>query len=358
MTSRILSVFAALVLMCAAARGQHFAEASRAAVLRSEPDRNALEVGRMNEGERLPLVDTLQTNTFYQVVRPSGATAWVSRYVVRLHAGTLPAPAAPVTPSAPTTGAHEVAWAAFHLSLGEPRGSQRLVREGFVVGYDARLKGPAWVQYRLTAARSADNRFPRTDAFDVDPDVHAEGRAVNGDFSGGYVRGHNAPADDMRWSEDAERDSNYFSNISPQIGSKFNGSTWKSIENRVRTWAESRGDLTIIMGPVYEPRDTLAAIHDQPATERQVLYYVTDESGVAVPTAFFKIIVDASDPQNPLALAYYIPHRSMESAADKDPDTWLTSIDRIEAATGLDLLSALPDPVETSLEASTATSGW
>ena len=220
-TSKARLVFVA-VTICATAppafAQQSYVEASRNALVRAQPARDAEVRLRLQAGDRLNTVTDQQTNRFYKVFLPNGEVGWVSRYVVRLHRGrgpTLPPP--PVVPGVGgglTTTERE--HARFHLLLGKPKGYAEIIREGYVVGYDPRLRIPVWVQYRLTRARSDDNRFPRTDSFEEDGTVPPQARSTLGDYQdSGYARGHMAPAEDMRWSETAEDQSNLITNIAP-----------------------------------------------------------------------------------------------------------------------------------------------
>jgi endonuclease G len=217
------------------------------------------------------------------------------------------------------------------------------------------------VQYRLTRARSEDNSFPRSDAFEEDAEFPPQARATLDDYaavSSDYARGHMAPADDMRWSESAEGQSNLLTNIAPQIGQTFNGSIWKTIENRVRSWVMDREDLTIICGPVFESRPRVYPIARQPQTERQKLYNVVGENDVAVPTAFFKIVVDMRNQQSPNLLAFLVPHIETQPGPERRIETYLTSVDRIEELSGLDFLTNLPDNVQEEIESVVAAAPW
>ena len=49
-----------------------------------------------------------------------------------------------------------------------------------------------------------------------------------------------------RRSRITELHGNLLTNIAPQIGATYNGSIWKTIENRVRGWVIDREDLTVI----------------------------------------------------------------------------------------------------------------
>jgi endonuclease G len=344
--------------------GQDFyVEASRNAIVRDQPDKYAEPLLRLERGDQLNAVTDQQTNRFYKVFLPSGETGWVSSYVVRLYQGRAPeAPPVAVMPDVDGgLSASEREYAEFHLAIGKPKGYKEIMREGYTLGYDPKLKIPVWVQYRLTRERSADNSFPRTDSFEEDAVFPPQARATLNDYAslgGDYVRGHMAPAEDMRWSESAEEQSNLLTNIAPQIGSTFNGSIWKTIENRVRGWVIDREDLTIICGPVFESLPNVQPIERQPQTERQRLCNVIGENDVAVPTAFFKIVIDMRNQQNPDLLAFLVPHIQTEAGPERRIETHLTSVDRIEELTGLDFLTNLPQNVQENIESVQAASPW
>lgn len=266
-----------------------------------------------------------------------------------------------VTDKSDSFASKEREYTEFHLAIGKPQGFKEIIREGYVLGYDPRLKIPVWVQYRLTQARSEDNSFPRSNAFDEDISIPPQARAKLGDYTaqgGRYVRGHMAPAEDMRWGKSAEAESNLLTNIAPQIGSTFNSSIWKSIEDKVRGWVIDRKDLTIICGPVFKARPRVFRIERQPETDRQMLYNVIGENGVAVPTAFYKIIVDMRNQQKPDVLAFLVPHIETASGPERRIETYITSVDSIEKLTGLDFLTNLPEKVQADIESTPATNPW
>lgn len=360
-----IAAIATVVLLSGLAPAQDYhVEASRAAIVREHPSTDSEMMRRLSRGDQLNAVTREQTNGFYQVYLEDGRTGWVSRYVVRLYGGT--AEHAPPIAVVPGVGGGltplEREYAAWHLAVGKPAGHREIIREGYTACYDPKLKIPVWVQYRLTAARSIDNTYPRTDSFQPDGIVPSTARATLDDYaevSSGYVRGHMAPAEDMRWSESAEDESNKLTNIAPQIGSSYNGSIWKTIENHVRGWVMDREDLTVICGPVFAARDSVRGIERQPGTDRQMLYNVVGASDVAVPTAFFKIIVDMRDLGNPNVLAFLVPHvRTIADTPERKMETHLVSVDEIEKATGLDFLTNLPDTVEEAVESIVAQTTW
>jgi len=349
-----------LVLSCGVTSAQSFhVEASRNAIVRDMPRIDAAELMRLERGDVLNLVSPGQTERYYNVVLPDGGVGWVSRYVVRVKEGpvedeTVEEVVARVAP--PASVEDNV-----HLAVGRPLGYEVLENKGFVVGYNAQLKIPAWVQYRLTKEQSEIEVLERTNSFNEDLALPSSARAIEADYDvvrPEYVAGHMAPARDMLWSVQAEAESNLFSNIAPQIGTGYNGSVWVRIEHGVRRWVKVREDLTIITGPVFEARPHVQPLGRQPETDRQMLYNVVGQNDVAVPTGFFKIIVDMRNLDSPDVLAFMVPHFETVDSHEREIDQYLCSVDEIEAMTGLDFLTGLPSAVQEDVEALVAQGSW
>jgi endonuclease G len=359
----ITAISIVAVLSGIALAQDYYVEASRTAIVREHHSTDSEMLQRLVRGEQLNAVTGVQTDGFYHVFLEDGRDGWVSRYVVRLYEGV--AEDAPPVAVVPDVGGGltpaERQYAAWHLVLGKPSGYREIIREGYTACYDPKLKIPVWVQYRLTAERSNNNTYPRTDGFQSDEAVPYTARALLTDYDGWYpryVRGHMAPAEDMRWSESAEDESNKLTNIAPQIHYSYNSSIWGTIEAGVRDWVINREDLTIICGPVFEARPEVLAIERQPETPRQMLYNVIGGNDIAVPTAFFKIIVDMRNLENPDVLAFLVPHIETVLGSERQMETYLVSIDEIEDATGLDFLMSLPNTVEDAVESVTAGRTW
>lgn len=358
-------ILSAIIVLSQSVSTQAFyVEASRRAVVRSQPARDGEALLRLERGDQLNVVTGVQTNRFYNVFLPDGETGWVSSWVVRIYEGQAPeAPEVAVVPSigrGPTTS--ERTWASLHFAVGKPRGYREIMREGYAVGYDPGLKLPVWIQYRLRRAEVESTAAERTRDFWEDTIIPPQGRATVNDYDAGrsigYVRGHMAPNRDMLRSASVERESNFLTNVAPQIGTAFNGSVWLRIENAVRGWAVSRGDLTIICGPTFEARERVHSINRQPDTARQMLYNVIGHGDVAVPTGFYKIVVDMRNLDNPNVLAFLVPHFATEDESERQITNYLTSVDTIEMVTGLDFLSALPDRVQETVESVAANKVW
>ena len=112
----------------------------------------------------------------------------------------------------------------------------------------------------------------------------------------------------------------------------------------MRGWVRQRGTLTIVTGPVFAVQGD------------RVSYRVVGADHVAVPTHFYKIVLDSDGAGGVQALAFLVPN-ARPGAGAKLAD-FLVSVDDIEAATGLDFFSELPDTVEAVVERQRAGGLW
>lgn len=226
-----------------------------------------------------------------------------------------------------------------YTKMGVPSDQGTLLcRRGYALAYNAENKTPDWVAEHLTKEKASAN-MGRKNYFAPDPDLPAGGRAELVDYKrSGFDRGHMAPAGDMRWDLDAYKESFYLSNMVPQVGRGMNQGIWKDLEEMVRQWALTRGELYIFTGPIYdEALDAVETIGD-------------DEVGI--PTHLYKIIYD---PKRKEAIAFLMPNEALRT---EDMPKYLVSIDRVEKKSGLDFLSALSDQEQRRIESKKAVGLW
>ena len=206
--------------------------------------------------------------------------------------------------------------------------------KGMTVSFNPDLHIPNWVAWELTAEEAMGTES-RSDKFYYDPDI--EGCATPQDYSGsGYDRGHMAPAGDMKWGREAMEETFCMTNILPQDGA-LNRGTWKKIEEKCRARAASDSAVIIVCGPVLTeaPREYIGGTR------------------VAVPQRQFKVGLSpwADTPQ---AIGFLMDNGAvpggMQAAA--------VTVDEIEALTGHDFFSTLPDSIENRLESTINFTRW
>lgn len=189
----------------------------------------------------------------------------------------------------------------------------------YALSYREDLELAEWVAYELTAESLEVPNVKRTDWFTEDPKV-STGSANYHDYKGsGFTRGHLAPAADMAFNQTAMEESFHMSNISPQKW-LFNSGIWRELEENIRDWAKDDGRLFIVTGPVLDKKE----------------YARIGRNQVAVPDAFFKVILDVDDPELK-SLAFIIPNQKSTQVLND----YMLSVDALEARTGLDFFSDL-----------------
>ena len=205
---------------------------------------------------------------------------------------------------------------------------QLLKREGYRVSYNTDRKVPNWVAWRLTADHTSGNHYRDGQLFVEDKDVPWP-RATDGDYvRSSYDRGHLCPSGDNKWSEKAQTQSFLLTNICPQ-NHDLNVGDWNDLEIQCRYWAKRMGNLYIVTGPVFY----------------NGVKKTIGKHGVAVPDAFFKVVLD--DGRKAKAIGFVYPNRG----GHQDMDQCVRSVDEIERITGIDFFPMLDDNVEDVVEA-------
>lgn len=215
-------------------------------------------------------------------------------------------------------------------------GSGQIIRHfAYTLEFADAYTQPSWVCYMACRSRVETAEATRSDDFRPDPAVH-HGSATPQDYMrSGYDKGHLAPSADFRWNIQAQSESFFMSNMSPQKPG-FNRGIWKQLEDQVRRWAKDFDTLYVVTGPVL--RRGLPGI---------------GPGNVAVPEYFYKVILDYKPPVAE-AIGFI-----MKNEGSKEPlSSFAVTVDSVEKATGIDFFSALPDSVETYAEAHLDLAFW
>ena len=207
--------------------------------------------------------------------------------------------------------------------------------------YDCTKKHVRWVALTFDNVTSKE-LVDRKDAYKTDPNIPVQYQTDRGDYYDPYNRGHMVASSDRLYSREANSQTFYYSNISPQLITGFNqgGSTWDAIENKVQSW-----------GRVSNSQDTTYIVK---GTSIDYAILETGKNGVKIPKYYFTSILSYKNGQYK-AMGFYIEHKSDKS---KNIKACAMSIDELEQKTGLNLYHNLPDAIETSVEANYKESDW
>ena len=205
--------------------------------------------------------------------------------------------------------------------------------------FDRRTRNPAWVAEHITPASLAVNNADRKQSYFVeDITVPAKFRANLSDyFRSGYDRGHQVPAADAKWSQDALDQTFLLSNMCPQVGDGFNRDYWAHFEDFCRRLTNNYPSIRIVTGPLFLPKK------DPEDGKWKVSYEVIgNPPNVSVPTHFYKVIFaeDGKTGGNVSLAAFVLPNARI--ANDKPLQDFEVPIEAVERASGLEFAAKLP----------------
>ncbi len=206
--------------------------------------------------------------------------------------------------------------------------------EGFTVNFNPQNKTPNYVAWILEG-HETEGAVGRSNKFWTDTEL--DGCPDTRDYSrSGYDRGHMCPAGEQKWSMEAMHNSFVMANICPQKH-ELNTGAWKTLEDKERLWAKRDSAIVIVAGPIYDTSDK----------------ETIGNNNVRVPSAFFKVLL-APYAQPMRAIGFVYPNMKCEG----NMQSYAVSVDNVEAMTGFDFFSALPDSLENEIESIVSFKEW
>ncbi|KAI9882614.1 MAG: nuclease [Watsoniomyces obsoletus] len=212
-------------------------------------------------------------------------------------------------------------------------------RSALVSSFDRRLRNPSWVAEHITPESLSQHGGDRKHSyFTEDAAVPEKFRAKLHDYyRSGYDRGHQVPAADAKWNQQAMDETFYLTNMCPQVGDGFNRDYWAHLEDFCRRLTHHFPSVRIVTGPLYLPR------RDPVDGKWRVSYEVIgNPPNVAVPTHFFKVIMGEDGKNGGLVAlgAFVLPNA--EIANDKPLTDFEVPLEAVERASGLEFAQELP----------------
>ncbi len=190
----------------------------------------------------------------------------------------------------------------------------------YISGYSDARRDPLYVCYHVIATEHPF-RLPRPTGNFV-TDTRTRARTTHDDFTGsGFDRGHMAPNAAIAhcFGADAQHETFLLSNICPQ-SPNLNERVWDKLEAREVPYADKSGEVWVTDGPIFADLNGGAAR--------------TLRSGIAVPAAFYKILVERTGGR--VRVFSVIMPQSVRGT--ELPGPFLSSIAEIEKETGLTFL--------------------
>lgn len=234
------------------------------------------------------------------------------------------------------------------------------------VEWNAAMRHSSWVAFSFDATTSQDN-VKRSDAWAWDALIPAEnGSVAEADHkSDGYDKGHLCASEDRVYCTEANKQTFFYSNISPQIGS-FNQKFWAKLEALVQKWGRSTqtgtyDNLYVAKGGTLNKLLT----NFTGAVKANDGQYPTADAegktkhGLAVPAYYYMALLAEKDGKYH-AIAFLVPHSEElpSSPSSAELQSYTCSIDYLEEQTGIDFFCNLTDNEENAVEATFSFDDW
>jgi DNA/RNA endonuclease G (NUC1) len=221
-------------------------------------------------------------------------------------------------------------------------------RAEYTTSFNKNLNTPNWVSYDLDASQMGSQ--DRCDCFTQDPLLPASYAHIStADFTGageiagyGIDRGHLARSADRTTGSLDNANTFLFSNIIPQAAD-LNQGPWALMENYLGDLARNQNKEVYIVAGVAGNKGT-----------------VKNEGKIIIPEKVWKVAVimprdeglaQVHDYRDVEVIAVIAPNKP--GVRDTNWTTWKTTVDAVEALSGYDLLSLLPDKIENAVESNT-----
>lgn len=238
------------------------------------------------------------------------------------------------------------------------------------IEWNAAMRHSSWVAFSFDSTTSQDN-VKRGDGWKWDPVIPAElGKVTEDDHkSDGYDKGHLCASEDRVYCKEANDQTFFYSNISPQIGS-FNQKYWAKLEALIQKWGRSTQQGVFDKVYVAKGGTINKLLKDWTGKQKanDGLYPTADadgktnpksKNGLVVPQYYYMAILAEKDGKLQ-AIGFYVPHSEDLPAkpTTEDLQKYTCSIDYLEEQTGLDFFCNLMDTIEDEVEASFRLEDW
>lgn len=233
----------------------------------------------------------------------------------------------------------------------------------YALEWDNTKRHANWVAFTFDTTTSADV-VKRTDLCAKDPKLPAEMQTGDSDHTNdGFDRGHLCASEDRVYLKEANEQTFYYSNISPQLND-FNGGFWGKLEARVQTWGRSTTTGTYDKVYVTKGGTLNKLLKNFKGTTVNGGTPTTDANGftihgLACPEYYFMAVLSQKDDVFH-AIAFLVPHKEgmTRNPSSDELKEYVVSVDKLEEETGIDFFCNLPDVLENEVEAAYNLNDW
>ena len=216
----------------------------------------------------------------------------------------------------------------------------------FSLEYDLDKKHARWVAFKFYNTTGQTTVDRSDEPFAADPSVDASYQRVQADFGRkGYDRGHLCASADRLYSQTANEQTFYYTNMSPQKNS-FNTGIWRDLEAVVQTWGRSntfRDTLYVVKGASIDRKE-------------HVWTYIDGDETKPVPKYYFMAILNKKG-ERFKAIAFWLD-QSKSYGSNEKLSNYAITVDELEENTGIDFFHNLNDELENAVESQLSLNAW
>ena len=233
----------------------------------------------------------------------------------------------------------------------------------FSIEYDQEKRHAKWVAYTIDKSTAQKNwsrsDWENGDPFRPDPLLpkaqrigHAEHRNDT------YDRGHLCASEDRVYSQEANAQTFYYSNISPQLEAFNQRGPWYDLERKVREWGGCEAGVAPLGNTLYVVKG--GTIRDGEYYDSRGKHGVLAKNpkkmnGIVVPAHYFVALVSQQENTH-TGIAFYLSHE--DHGQGYHLADYVLSIDRLEELTGIDFFCNFPDKIEENFESKCNPTHW
>ena len=227
----------------------------------------------------------------------------------------------------------------------------------YCLEFDASKMHSRWVAFRFDGDTRGRSTSRADEPFTDDPELPASMWIGSNTFQGRYDRGHLVASADRLYSREANEQTFYMSNMSPQA-SAFNQGYWITLENMVQSCGRNASfadTLYVVKGGFIDNTNDLIGWSQR-----------NNGTRVAIPRHYFMALLRVKSGAY-TSIAFW-----MENNATRDGITYSNqeqaprsviaketiSVDSLEELTGIDFFHNLPDNIENQVEATFNFNDW
>ena len=224
-----------------------------------------------------------------------------------------------------------------------------IVRPQYTLSYNSSRGTPNWVSYELDARQMVAGQ-DRCNCFTADPLLPGAAQIFTSDYTGGgFDRGHMTRSADRTAGNADNAATFYLTNVVPQQAD-LNQGVWAQFENTLADSARAGRAVYIITGPLFSRSKSLTFVNNAgkiaiPDSTWKIALIGPDPGGVPFTKANVQTLTDLT---NVTVLAVNMPNIP---GVRNDPwQNYLTTVSKIETATGYNFLSLLAEAMQCKIE--------